>query len=29
MFNDLPPWQRERAIKKEKKRILQEEGIIL
>ena len=29
MFDDLPGWQRENAIKKEKKRILQEEGIIL
>lgn len=29
MFDDLAPFQRERAIKKEKRRILQEEGIIL
>ena len=29
MFDDLPPWQREGAIKKEKKRILDEEGIQL
>jgi hypothetical protein len=29
MFNDLPPWQRERAIKKEKKRIEETEGVAL
>jgi hypothetical protein len=29
MFDDLPPWQRERAVKKELKRIAEEEGITL
>lgn len=28
-FADLPPWQQERAIKKEKRRILLEEGVIV
>lgn len=28
-FADLPAWQQERAIKKEKRRILQEEGVIV
>ena len=29
MFDDLAPFMREKAVKKEKRRILQEEGIIL